>query len=250
MKRSFPELALLELAGSPHGDGDAMPGCGSDTSKKPPTTAPPTKAAMDITYRDLPDDKWKRAAEIVVAATRDILTQSRSTRAVVQPYSSPDGARVPYLLFIESTTADGTPAFRGTAAVWGDKLANGGKAAAATGFLAAAGFPASHVSLGHLLELLYLTGAIDVTWLVFPSSVGWEGIQRPFLGTDLVRTLDYAKTGAVLHLYRGVGAGGGPGGGFTPPEVERLDVTFDAKAQFTTTVLRRDPATGTWRPVP
>jgi hypothetical protein len=210
---------------------------------------------MDIKYQNLPDDKWKQAAEVVVDASRDILAKSDSARVVVQPYASPDGATVPYLVLLEATTADGTPSFRGTGAVLGGKLANRGGAAAATGFLAAAGFPAKHLSLGHLLEVLALTGAVDASWFAPPSSIGWEGVARPLVMTDLVRSLEYTKTGAVLHLYRGVrpGPGGGAapsGGGFTPPEIERLDVTFDAKAAFTTAVLRQNAARTAWQPVP
>jgi hypothetical protein len=185
---------------------------------------------------------------VVVAPSRELLAKTTSAHVVVRPYASPDGAIVPYLLFVEATSTDGTPAFRGSAAVWNGKLVNGGGATATTGFLAAAGFPATQVSLGHLLELLYLTGAIDLSWFGPPSAVGWDGVTRPFIGTDLARSLDYSKTSAVLHLYRGVGAGSG-GGGFTPPELERLDVTFDAKAGFTTAILRQNPARTAWQVV-
>jgi hypothetical protein len=209
---------------------------------------------MDIKYQDLPDDKWRHAAEIVVAASRDLLAQAGSAHAVVHPYASPDGAIVPYLLFVEATAADGAPTFRGSAAVWGDKLANRGGAAALTGMLAAAGFPARHVALGHLLELLSITGAIDVSWFSPPSAAGWDGIAHPLVGTDLASAVEYSKAGAVLHLYRGVGSGPGsaappPGPGFEAPTVERLDVTFDAKAAFTTATLRQNPSRTAWQVV-
>lgn len=244
-------LALIAGACSANGRSDPRPTSGSAATQQPSAAA--TRVTMDIKYQDLPDDRWRHAAEIVVAAWRESLAQDGVTQVVVRPWKSPAGELVPYLLLVEATQPDGSPGSRTAAAVWNDKLANGGGAAAATGFLAAAGFPATHVSLGHLLELFYLTGALDLSWFRPPSSVGWEGVARPFLGTDLTPALDYTKAGAVLHLYRGVGVGSGgghaPSGGFTAPEAERLDVTFDAKAHFTTAVLRRDPATGTWHPV-
>ena len=193
-------------------------------------------------------------SRFMVTAWHGPLTEEMSAKVVVRPWKSPDGASVPYLLFVETFKADGSPGFRSTVAVWGEKLANGGGAAAATGFLAAAGFPAKHISLGHLLEVLYVTGAIDLSWFSPPSAVGWDGVTRPFIGTELVRAVDYTKTGAVLHLYRGVGSGPGNGAspsgpGYTMPEVERLDVTFNDKAAFTTAVLRQNAAKTAWTPV-
>jgi hypothetical protein len=239
--------ALIALACcSANGRGDPKPAPDPVTHDSPPTA---TKAAMDISYRDLPDDKWKHAAEVVIAGFRDVLAQTRSTRVVVRPYASPDGAIVPYLLFVDGADAAGSPAFRGSAAVWNDKLVGGGGAATATAVLAAAGFPAKHLSLGHLLEVLHLTRAVDPSWFFPPSSVGWDGITRPMLGTDLVRSVEYTQSGAVLHLYRGLQTGGASGGGVTLPEFERLDVTFDAKAAFTTTILRQNAAKTAWQPV-
>lgn len=259
MRSAAATLLALGLACSTtngHSDSKPVPGSGSgSTSTSKPPAAASTKATMDIKYQNLVDDKWKQAAEVVVDASRDVLATTKSARVVVQPYASPDGAIVPYLLIIEATATDGTPTFRGTGAVLGGKLANRGGASAATGFLAAAGFPAKHISLGHLLEVLSLTGAVDASWFAPPSAVGWEGITRPLLMTELVRSLEYTGAGAVLHLYRGVRPGAGTGapasgGGFTPPEIERLDVTFDAKAAFTTTVLRQNAARTAWQPVP
>jgi hypothetical protein len=34
------------------------------------------------------------------------------------------------------------------------------------------------------------------------------------------------------------------------PELERLDVTFDAKARFTTAILRQNPTKTAWQVVP
>lgn len=255
MRSAAPALlALLVLAcGTTNGHSEPKPAPRTGPTSRPP--AAPPKATMDIKYQSLPDDKWQQAAEVVVDASRDILAKSASARVVVSPYASPDGAIVPYLLLIEATTADGTPSFRGTGAVLDGKLANRGGAAAATKFLAAAGFPMRQISLGHLLEVLSVTGAVDATWFVPPSAVGWDVIGKPLPMTELVRSLEYTKTGAVLHLYRGVrpapGSGApAPGGGFTPPEMERLDVTFDDKAVFTTTVLRQNAARTAWQPVP
>jgi len=255
MRSTTMLLALIAIAcRSTNGHSEPKPASDSGATHKPPPAAMPTKAAMEITYRDLPDDNWKRAAELVVTAWHGPLTEEMSAKVVLRPWKSPDGASVPYLLFVETFQADGSPGYRTAAAVWNGKLANGGGVAATTGFLAAAGFPAKHLSLGHLLELLYVTGAIDLSWFGPPSAVGWDGVTRPFIGTDLVRTLDYTKTGAVLHLYRGVGSGPGgaappAGAGFTPPELERLDVTFDAKASFTMAILRQNPTKTAWQVV-
>ena len=203
---------------------------------------------MDITYHDLPDDKWRHAADIVVAACRDVLAQARAARAVVGPFKSPDGAVLPYLVLVESTMADGSPAFRSTAVVLGDKLATGGGPAAATAVLAAAGFPARRVTLGHMLELLYLTGAIDLAWFAPTSAIGWDGVARPLIGSDLARSLEYSNAGAVLHLYRGAAASSS-GGAFTAPIYERLDVTFTDKATYTTAVLRQNASKTAWEAV-
>jgi hypothetical protein len=236
--------AIAIACGGANGSGDPAP----NATRKAPPAATPARPAMEITYRDVPDDKWKRAAETVVAACRDVLAEAKATRAVVGPFKSPDGAMLPYLMLLESTTADGTAAFRSTAVVLGDKLATGGGPAAVTAVLAAAGFPAKHVTLGHMLELLYLTGAIDLVWFSPTSAIGWDGVGRPLLGSDLARSLEYTKAGAVLHLYRGV-ASSSSGGAFTPPTYERLDVTFTDKATFTTAVLRQNPTKTAWEVV-
>jgi hypothetical protein len=81
---------------------------------------------MDIKYQDLPDDSWNRAADVVAEASRKLLAEAGSAHAVVRAYASPDGAIAPYLLFVEATAADGTPTFRGTAAVWSGKLITAG----------------------------------------------------------------------------------------------------------------------------
>jgi hypothetical protein len=245
VKLASAALAVIAIACS-RANGTTDPGAAPGAAKRPPAAAP-TRAAMDITYRDLPDDKWKRAAELVVAACRDALAQAQATRAVVGPFKSPDGAALPYLVLVESTAADGAPAFRTTAVVLGDKLATGGGPAAVTGVLAAAGFPAAHVTLGHMLELLYLTGAIDLTWFSPTSASGWDGVARPLIGSSLARSLEYTGGGAVLHLYRGAAAGAS--GGFTAPTYERLDVTFTDKATFTTAVLRQNAAKTAWEVV-
>jgi hypothetical protein len=245
--RRLSATLLVLACCSANGHGDPKPASDPETRKSP--TATP-KAAMDISYRDLPDDKWKHAADIVIAGFQEVLAKTNSVRVVIGPYTSPDGAIVPYLLFAESTDAAGSPAFRGSAAVWNDKLVWGGGPATATAILAAAGFPAKHIALGHLLEVLHLTKAIDLVWFFPPSAGGWDGITRPMMGTDLVRSLEYTQAGAVLRLYRPIQTpAGAGGGGITLPEYERLDVTFDAKAAFTQTVLRQNAAKTAWQPV-
>ena len=236
--------AIAIACSGPNGSGD--PGAPGATRKTPPA-ATPARPAMEITYRDVPDDKWRRAAEIVIAACRDVLAQAKATRAVVGPFKSPDGQVLPYLMIVESTTADGAPAFRSTAVVLGDKLATGGGPAAVTAVLSAAGFPARHVTLGHMLELLYLTGAVDLVWFSPTSAIGWDGVGRPLIGSDLARSLEYTSAGAVLHLYRGLGRSSG--GGLTPPIYERLDVTFTDKATYTTAVLRQNASKTAWEVV-
>jgi len=232
--------AIAIACSGTNGSGD--PGA----TRKAPPAATPARPAMEITYRDVPDEKWRRAAEIVIAACRDVLAQAGATRAVVGAFKSPDGQVMPYLMLVESTTADGAPAFRSTAVVLGDKLATGGGPAAVTAVLSAAGFPAKHVTLGHLLELLYLTGAVDLVWFSPPSAIGWDGVGRPLIGSELGRSLEYTQAGAVLHLYRGAAASSG---GFTPPTYERLDVTFTDKATYTTAVLRQNANRTAWEVV-
>ena len=246
--KGLPAMLLALACCSANGHSDPKPVSDPDPHKSPPTATP--KAAMDISYRDLPDDKWKHAAEIAIAAVRDVLVETKSARVVVRPYASPDGAIVPYLLYVEAADAGGAPVYRSSAAVWQDKLVAGGGAAAATGMLAVAGFPAKHISLGHLLEVLFHTRAVDLGWFRPPIAAGWDGITQPMMGTDLVRSLEYTQGGAVLHLYRPQQGGSGPSaGGVTLPEFERLDVTFDAKAAFTQVVLRQNASKTAWQPV-
>jgi hypothetical protein len=149
--------------------------------------------------------------------------------------------------------------------------------------LAAAGFPGTHVSLGHLLDVLFLTRSVDAGWLQPPSVSGWSSLSLPGAG---VPVLDYIAGGAVLHLYRAATGpvhpapapprmpsegpppmpsggrpsfmtgnppsphgGGGPPAGFTMPTLERLDVAFDARAGFTTSLLRQSADRSRWEPV-
>lgn len=44
-------------------------------------------------------------------------------------------------------------------------------------------------------------------------------------------------------------AGGSGGAGFTMPAIERLDVVFDAKAAFTTSLLHQSADKSRWEPV-
>lgn len=248
---------------------------------------------MDVTYQDLADPRWRHAADVALAAWNESLTRAMAARVVLRPWRSPDGASVPYLIRCEATQADGSPAFRLTAAVLGDQLVNARGAAVATAFLAAAGFPAQRISLGHLLDILYLTSAVAAGWFQPPSVAGWDRAIEPDRMIQMGPSLDYTATGAVLHLYRGVAheiaapaappggsragsggpppgsgppigppggpppgsgppigpPGGPPAGGWSPPDVERLDVTFDARAAFTTMLLRRNPERTSWHAV-
>lgn len=112
-------FVLLAIACS-SSNGHSAPNPAPDsraTTKAPPRA--PTRATMEIKYQDLPDDNWKHAAELVVTTWHGPLTEEMSAKVVVRPWKSPDGASVPYLLFVETFTADGSPGFRTAAAVSG-----------------------------------------------------------------------------------------------------------------------------------
>jgi hypothetical protein len=275
-------LAIGCSASTGNHDPASAPVAGAAT--KPPVAAQ-TGVAMEAIYQDLPDDRWRHAAEVAFAHLQRTLTETGSVRIVVRPWTSPEGATLPYLLRVEATKADGSLSFHAVPVVLDDKVVNGGGATAATGVLAAAGFPGTHVSLGHLLDVLFLTRAVDAGWLQPPSAMGWNFLSLPGAG---VPELDYADGGAVLHLHRAAtgpthaapGRGGGPpampsggppampsGGpphltsnppspwsagnsGFTMLTIERLDVVFDAGAGFTTRLLRQSPDKSRWEPVP
>jgi hypothetical protein len=249
---------------------------------------------MEVIYQDLPDDRWRHAAEVAFATWKPKWSPPMPARFVLSSWRSPDGALVPYLIRGEAISADGSSEFRLTAAVLGDELINAHGAAAATEFLAAVGFPVHPIALGHLLDVLYLTSATEAGWFDPPCTAGWDHATERDASTQMAPALDYAGGGAVLHLYKvasrrnpyappasspgGPGSGepgsggpassGGPppgsmppltpdgrplgssGGGFAMPEVERLDVTFDARAAFTTTRFRRSPDRTSWEVVP
>lgn len=254
-----------------------------NNDKPPARTGAPTKArpaptgvAMETVYQDLPDEDWKRAAELVVVAWRESLTKMAVARVVARAWRSPDGQTVPYMIRVEGTKADGSPSFNATGVVLGDKILNAGGAAAATSVLAAAGFPGKPISLGHLFDILFLTRSVEASWLSTPSIVGWNPGAGPSIASlvpEAKPAIDYGNQQATLHLYRAIstspsgqppGTPGGPpapggppgmprppggGSGFTLPEIERLDIVFDAKARFTQTVLRKNTSK-VWQPVP
>lgn len=238
-----------------------------DNAAQPTATIQATRGAnMDIVYRDLADPGWRHAAQTAIADLNSRMAQWGVARVVIFPWRSEDGAVVPYMFRLEPYRADGSPAFFTTVLLVGDKVVNGGGAPAASGFLASAGFPVKRISLGHVLDALYLANAIDPSWIEAPSMGldGWGKVGRPSPTTGLAPALEYTADGAVLHLFRvqvaqsapspgpsipGMPPIGGGGGGYTAPVPERLDVTFDRHARFTSTVLHRDPGTGAWHPV-
>lgn len=238
--------------------------CTSARSRGEPTPNPTTHdaladgggagargATMKIDAQDLPDAQWKQAADVALATWKQQLVDTDAATVVVRPWKSPAGDLLPYLIEVAATASDGSPGFRAIAAVTGGAMVNRTGAGGATKLLAGAGFPRTHVALGHLLDALFLTAAVEPSWLSAPSVVGWDRAVAPGAATQLAPAVEYGKDGAVLHLYRAVGAGGGARGGPGAEEqpVERLDVAFDAKAGFTTTVLRQAPGHGAWAPV-
>src|SRR5262249_17980292 len=140
-------FALAAACGTPTSNALAPPGPGPTTKAR---TAP-AGAAMEVTYQDLPDDRWRHAAEVAFASWNAFLTRRAPARVVVRAWRDPDGGLVPYLVRGELLKADGSPDYALIAAVLGDRLFTSRGPAAATEFLAAIGFPAHRISLGHLL---------------------------------------------------------------------------------------------------
>lgn len=211
--------------------------------------APATGGTMEITNADMPDDGWTRAAGVAAETWREPLTKLSAAKVTVSPLRTPDGNATPYLFRIEATKAGGEPAFRGVALISDGALINNQGAAAATTYLASIGFPKKELELGLLVEVVYITKAVDISWLRPGSIHGFEQLtQKQGLTQQVPATVEYDGKGALLTLYRDGASTGGGGGGFTPPPVERLEVRFAADATFTTKAARQESGVKKWEP--
>jgi hypothetical protein len=237
-------LACSSGRASPQGHDDARTARPAPSAPSGSDAAAPTGAQMQITY-DVPDDAWRKAGETVMATWRDALA-ARSAAATVKPLRSPDGATVPFLLVVTTTKADGAADFTGAALVWNGALQNKRGKDAAVAFLAGSGFPKSPMSLGHLVQALFVTDAIPQGWVRPPVPAGWQVLtEKVALIDELPAQLDYGKGGATLSLFR---SGASVGGGQSPPPTERLQVHFAKDASMTFDAARRISGSKTWQP--
>jgi hypothetical protein len=189
--------------------GSAQPG------RDDPARDPSDEFLMKPTYAiekvGIPDEPgWNRAVDSATRAWAESLNKI-ATSARVRPVRSPDGAIAPYLLEVEAWK-DGEQVFRLTALISRGLMINGGGKARLEAHLGLIGFPKTRLSAGHLIEMLYLTAALDRSWLPAPGAVWDPPAPQP--------SLVYNDDGAVLTLYR---------------ETERMELRFDASGRFTTT---------------
>lgn len=202
---------------------------------------------MQIEYVDMRDDGWRKAAEVAGEKWKTSLAPRHAARAVVKPLTSPDGAIVPYQLQVQTFKADGSLDWTGATIVWNGEIVSGKGRDAAVKYLHGAGFPGTHMPLGHLIEALFLTGAIAPDWLRPPVPAGWNAlIEKVALIDELPAVLEYGKGTATLILNR-IGATGA-GGGQTPPPTERLTVRFKSDASMTIDASRRMSGSKAWEP--
>src|SRR5262245_66462195 len=102
-------------------------GCGSN----------PTPATADKT--DLPDAEWGRAADVVLAASRDYHAELGAARVVVKVLRTPGGESLPYLMTFDEFDAAGRAVGNGRALVRDGKLVTGGGPDAVAVYLHAVG---------------------------------------------------------------------------------------------------------------
>jgi hypothetical protein len=203
---------------------------GVDTGKKPP---------IPLVTDDLPDDSWRKAAQVAAGNWFESFAKIGVKSAKVTPVRSPGGAAVPYLLQAEATGPDGKQVFHGIALVHGNLMINGGGKPRVTAYFKELGFPKTRIHVGHLVEILYISGGINASWLKPPSAAGWEQFDKPQPPMNHVTaTLEYGTDIAVLVLYRLAAKGSG---------LERLEVTFAADGSYTQQAARQTTETA-WEP--
>ena len=227
-------------------------GCGSNEPDAKPRERPaprdaiPTPVTADKT--DLPDADWNRAADAVLAASRDHHEEVGAARVVVKVLRAPGGEWLPYLMTFDELDAVGRAVGRGRALVHDGKLVTGGGPAAVAAYLHGVGFPATKVDPGLLCEVLDLYSAVPVEWLPLPTVIGWAALRDTGnLMSHVPVEVDYRDGGATLRLYR---AGKStPGDADAPTPVERLSVEFDADARIRSTAAEIKGPSG-WGPLP
>ena len=183
------------------------------------------------------DDGWVRAVTIATNSWTESFNRIGVTSAKVSPVTSPDGAMTSYLLRVEASK-DGKIVFSGIGLVSKGSMINGGGKPRLQTHLAALKFPkTTKLSVGHLVELVSVTAAIDRAWLWPPSVHGWDFEQRQGVTKHVPATLVYDDKGALLTLYRD---------GKAAETLERLEVRFDDHALITTTAGRQVSGSMTW----
>ncbi|MEO8704286.1 MAG: hypothetical protein ABI867_29805 [Kofleriaceae bacterium] len=190
-----------------------------------PLDAP--RQSFTISDDGVPDDpKWKQAAKAVGNSFTPSLNELEVTKVRVFPLKSPAGEVAPYLLGIEASKGD-TPQFKGNALVGGGLVINGGGMKRLEAHLASIGFPKAKVPMGHLIEMLYLTGVVKA-WVKSPALLGWEYFEKPQgPAQHIPAELAYDAKGALLTLYRDGG-----------DHLDRIEIRFDDNALITTTTKR------------
>jgi hypothetical protein len=235
--------------------------CGG--SKEPPRVDPgpasgadgvpmdAAKQAFMIDKGEVPDEPgWNSALTVVTNGWTDSFNKLGVTTAKVSPLKSKDGTIAKYLLQVEATK--GTEVvFRGVGLVSKGTMINGSGLPRLEAHFAALKFPKeTKLTVGHLLEMFQITGALGADW-VTPGAIDWDFDKPRGQTRHVPATLTYDDKGALLTVYRDGKAGTPPppkGSAGPDPGIERLEVRIDPNGLVTKTAARKASGSATWEP--
>jgi hypothetical protein len=187
----------------------------------PGSAAPVATRAQPIELfpEDMPDASWNDAAKAAGQAWQESFAKINITKVTMTPVRSPDGFTVKYLMRARAYDARGVTAFDGVAVIHDGKLVNGGGAGAASRFFASIKYPTIQIPLGHLLEILDATRAVEPGWIRSPTKFGWDFTTLRGSSKHVPASVIYDADGALVTLFRDGKRQPGK-----PAPLEKLDV--------------------------